>query len=237
MKNYVWMCPALELNESYVSKFLSDIADKWIKDGEQMTPEERHARGREARGRLNRDERNGDGEILSADLFPKEAYYNYKDFRSRDLKNGMYGNTGPIVSKPVMEVMRRFDLGQCQFFPITMYKNDRTTKVAEYYGINYGNRKDVLLPEHSKNISLDSGFMELRTFIEGHAHDTYNIRWANRDDLAVSAAALDGPDIWVDGAVNGYLRAPFISDPLAQALRAEGLTRTFPLKRARVLAY
>jgi hypothetical protein len=51
-------------------------------------------------------------------------------------------------------------------------------------------------------------------------------------DLAVTRAAFEGPDIWVDPAISP---AFFVSDGLAQALRAAGVHKTFGLKKCRVI--
>lgn len=51
------------------------------------------------------------------------------------------------------------------------------------------------------------------------------------DDLSVSAAALEGPDIWIDKRI---WRVFFVSGGLASALRKAGAAAPFYLKRCRV---
>jgi len=51
-------------------------------------------------------------------------------------------------------------------------------------------------------------------------------------DMAVTKAALVGPDLWIDPLVR---KALFLSDPLAQALKAAKLTRPFGLRKCRVI--
>lgn len=225
---YAWMCTALELDNSYTAPYLSDLIEENQKRLKTMTPDEILA-NLSAPG-SGRDERNGAGEILDAGMFPKKAFFKYKTFSSRKgLKHAMNGGTGPIISPQVAEVMRRFDLGQCRFFPIELFKFDRKSKVGDYFCVNYGNAKDAFLPEESRNFRINSGFTEL----EGRT--VYDIFGVKRDDIALSPCALEGPDFWVDPKLNGLHAISFVSDRLAQALKEAGVTGTFPLRRVRVL--
>jgi hypothetical protein len=51
------------------------------------------------------------------------------------------------------------------------------------------------------------------------------------DQLAVSPAAFDGPDVWVDPLL---FKSVFLSGALGDALDAAGLRRAFDLFRCRV---
>jgi len=50
--------------------------------------------------------------------------------------------------------------------------------------------------------------------------------------IAVSTAALSGPDLWID---TQFCNAFFLSDRLAQALRAAKVSRPFGLLRCRII--
>jgi hypothetical protein len=52
------------------------------------------------------------------------------------------------------------------------------------------------------------------------------------DQLAVSRAAMAGPDVWADPTL---FKSVFVSERLGKALREAGLARAFRLFRCRVV--
>lgn len=105
-----------------------------------------------------------------------------------------------------------------------MLQYDRKTPVeGTYYCLNFGNTTTAFLPEMSECINRPydhSDIWSLKGKIDEGA-------------VAVSANALKGPDIWIDTRM---VRAFFLSDRLVQALKAAKLTRSFGLRRCRVVS-
>ncbi len=167
--------------------------------------------------------RNNAGEALPANRFPKEMYAEYKDKKEKkqpDLFNA--GGTW-TVSSACAAVLRQFDLGDGNLYPVKLFQHDRATPVeGEYYCLNFGNQKAAVLTDQSPNIDRPYENQEV-----------YQPPLVMKDkDIAVSAIALDGPDIWIDTKMR---RAFFVSDPLAQALRAAKVSRPFKLRECIVL--
>lgn len=167
--------------------------------------------------------RNNVGEALPANRFPKEMYAEYKDKKEKkqpDLFNA--GGTW-TVSSACAAVLRQFDLGEGNLYPVKLFQHDRTTPVeGEYFCLNFGAQKTAVLTEQSPRI--DKPYEN---------YDSWQPPGAMQDkDIAVSASALHSPDIWMDPQMR---RAFFVSDPLAQALRAAKVSRPFKLRKCIVL--
>lgn len=166
--------------------------------------------------------RHGRGEALSPDEFPKAFYgkFRHKTYaRQPDLfmAGGFW-----CVSATCADVLRRFDLRPGGLVPVRLFQHDRTTPVeGEYFGLNFGAIERAFVPEHSKaNYSKISNTW---TFLPKPADD----------DFAVAPAALEGADLWTDPTL---LMGFFVSDRLAEALKAAKVSRNFRLKRCRVEA-
>lgn len=114
-------------------------------------------------------------------------------------------------------------MGQGALYSVRVLQYDRETPVeGSYYFLNFGNQKTAFLPEMSqcvKKVYDHSDIWALKGKID-------------EDAVAVSANALNGPDIWIDPRMN---RAFFLSDRLVLALKAAKLTRSFGLRRCRVV--
>ncbi|WP_170561007.1 hypothetical protein [Ruegeria atlantica] len=167
--------------------------------------------------------RNNVGEPLAADRFPTEMYAEYKDKKEKKQPDLFNAGGTCSVSTACAAVLRQFDLGEGNLYPVRLFQHDRTTPVeGEYFCLNFGAQKTAVLTEQSPRITKP--------------YPNYAI-WqppgAMQDkDIAVSASALDGPDIWIDTQMR---HAFFVSDPLAQALRVAKVSRPFKLRKCIVL--
>ncbi len=167
------------------------------------------------------------GDPLTADFFPDKIFGDIgaepKDYSLPDLFNAaMYW----AVSSAAANVLRQFDLGEGALYPVTVTQKDRKTIIGDgWYCINFGNRKNAIIPEESPEMMHDY----LRDGIKG-----WFSPFVTKDgDVAVSGAALTGPDLWIDPQVG---RAFFVSDALARALKKAKADKGFFLRKCRVLS-
>ncbi|MCW3782285.1 hypothetical protein [Defluviimonas salinarum] len=128
-----------------------------------------------------------------------------------------------FVSAETADVLRRFDLGGCKLHPVEVLMEDRKTPLpGSYFVLDFNSWKDVFLPEHSPEFPFVRGS---KTFRRPH--------FSNPDDIvALSKEALTRADIWWNRNIWG---AFFLSDRLAQALRAANVDKPFSLKRCRIV--
>lgn len=165
------------------------------------------------------------GKGLQLDEIPTRFCGRNPDTRIRKLSDFFYANGFFVVSERCADVFRRFDLGTGGLHPVEIYQGNRKTRIEGlYFLLNFGCRKQAFLPEHSDQFHLSPIGKEPVLWIASVT--------TNEDDCAVSPAALVGCDLWIDPKVHA---AFFLSDALAQALRAAKVTRTIRLKRCRVL--
>jgi hypothetical protein len=128
-----------------------------------------------------------------------------------------------FVSSEVAEVLHRFDFGGCKLHPVAVLMEDRKTPLpGSYFLVDFDSWKDVFLAEHSPDVAL----------MEGSTKRRMPYFTTNDDAAALSSEALAGADIWWNPMVLG---AFFLSDRLAQALRAAGVDKPFALRRCRIL--
>jgi len=162
------------------------------------------------------------GESLPAERFPKELYafrssefdsvVLYKDFPDF-FHSGFY-----MVSGAFADVFRQFDLGGGGVYPTKLFQEDRTTEITgDFHCLNFGNKKEAFLPEHSPRASKSRLF--------SHMQPPAVIK---DGDIAVSRIALEGSDIWIDPTLRNSF---FMSDRLWQGLVAANVHN--PLKAAR----
>lgn len=88
--------------------------------------------------------------------------------------------------------------------------------------MNFGAQKTAILIDQSPRITKPYP-----------NHDIWQPPGAMQDkDIAVTVSALNGPDLWMDTQKR---RAFFVSDALAQALRAAKVSRPFRLRKCIVV--
>ncbi|WP_447726997.1 hypothetical protein [Sphingomonas koreensis] len=185
---------------------------------------------------LSENERNADyvswhgvnvwGTPLGAECFPAEIYgISSARPSAYNLPHLWHGYGYWVVSSAAAAVLRQFDLGDGNLYPVQVFQKDRVTPVGQDWScINFGNRKSAILPGESPRMR------------EGYVREGGVKGWkppfvTGNDDIAVSAVALDGPDIWVDLDVGD---AFFVSDRLANALKKAKVDKGFFLSRCRV---
>lgn len=171
--------------------------------------------------------RNGHGEPLPADRFPKEIYHD-GDGPVGKLPDLFNAGGVWVVSAACADILRRFELGRTSLYPTKLFLHDRKTPIdGDYFCINFGERKEALLPERSNNLRSPWADMD---------HPIQHVRkvsLAPKDfDVAVRATALAGPAIWFDPLLRS---AFFVSGPLAAALKAAKMARNFGLYECRVI--
>ena len=153
------------------------------------------------------------GESLEESCFPQKGWLLPEHAKRKSLAKFAAAGSFVYMSATCADVFRRFDLGKGALYPIELFEADGITPLADtWFTINFGNVKQCLLPEQSG---------ELRPAPRG----TYST-FATFDDwdLAFSASALDGPDVWIDPILNHSF---CMSDRLAQALSEAGLLKYF----------
>lgn len=163
---------------------------------------------------------------LDASKFANEVFRDDSSKPLRKLPHIFNGGGYWIVSSAVAAILREFDLGNGGLFPIKLLEQDETTPIAgEYFCLSIGNQKSAFLPE----ASVGAKQRNIRVGVPG-----WKPPFVLTDDaLAVSEAALPGPDIWVDTIVGD---AFFLSNSLALALKKAKADKGFTLRTCRVLA-
>jgi hypothetical protein len=169
-------------------------------------------------------QRNVDGQSLNGDCFPDEIYgagnAEAKDYKLPDI---FFAGSYWVVSSAAAEVLRQFDLGGGALYPVQVFKKDRETPIGEgWFCINFGNQKNVLFPQESPRMR--------HRYIRNGEKGWFPPFVTKDGDVAVSSAALRGPDLWIDPNVGD---AFFLSDALAKALKKAKVDKGFFLSKCR----
>lgn len=128
-----------------------------------------------------------------------------------------------IVSDAAADVLRQFDLGAGALYPVAVLQYDRVTPAkGSWFTWGIGNQKTAFREAQSP---------AARPFATNRNRCKLPML-PKDDDIAVSVAALDGPDIWVDPTL---FKSIFVSGPLGEALTAAGLAKAFRLFRCRLV--
>jgi hypothetical protein len=171
-------------------------------------------------------EKNNYGDALPAECFPAEI------FATEDAKDHHYKLPDLfsdanfwVVSQNAANVLWQFDLGDGALYAVKVLKSDRKTPVdGEWFCLNFGNRKSALLVEQSARMN--------ETYVQGGVKG-WSPRATMKDgDVAISKAALAGPDIWVE-PILAY--SFFLSGPLGRALKKAKADKGFFLHKVKVI--
>ncbi len=164
-------------------------------------------------------------EFKQPDQLPKVMYANHQIFSQ--LKLPYLFNQGYYfcVSSTCAEVLHSFDLGRGGLVPVPIFHRDRETPVGgEFFILNFGANKRAFVAAASRNL------MKM-PHLEGEPE--LWVRGDNVDgDVAVTRAALEGPDIWTDPNIH---KAIFFSDRVVQALQAKKMAKRFSFLRCRIV--
>jgi hypothetical protein len=163
------------------------------------------------------------GEPLGEDAFPKKLW-NLKAKPIRQLPQIFMGAIYWVLGAKAAKVFSEFDLGGGGLYPVEVLQNDRKTRIeGEYSCLCFGNTKSALQWDQSTGIHP----------IKPDRTEYWNLNPVPVDDSVVlSSAALDGPDVWIDPAL--WLTF-FVSDGLAQALKAAKVDGPFSFTRCKVV--
>ena len=166
-----------------------------------------------------------EGYTLARTEFPEaEAVWNEKRFSKR--KDLFFAGPFFAVQGKLAEVLSRFDLGEGGLLPFTIYQADLEIPYpGEFFLLNFGCRKDTVLPERSRNVVKFAVDYET-----GLQHWKVNSS-AEDGDVVLSSSALSGADLWFEKFVDNKI---FLKNDLAQALIAIGMGDIFKLQPCRI---
>ncbi len=182
-------------------------------------------------GALAKQDRNG--VPLPADAYPTVMYPDTSRERRRIAKIP-YVNVASlslVLNADCAEIFRAHDMGQGNLYPVRIVEGDRKTPIeGEYFSLNIGNVKNTCLVEQSpglRRFSPGGNVWSQSPFLD----DSYP---TEECFFSVSPAALEGPDFWVqtDPIITSNF---FMSDRLAQALKAKKMLARFRAFKARVV--
>ena len=201
-----------------------------FKDEPWQQPYVRHVGPSTPAMRMESVFRHARGITLAREELPEaSAVYDMRCFkRTVDLfaVGGFYAVKGRLA-----DVLSRFDLGEGGgLVPYTIYEADETTPLpGPFFLLNFGSRKDSFLPEHSNAKSIEQRVVDPEI-----QRPIWSIKsWVADDDIALSAAALGGSDLWHETTIRSEM---FMSDRLVEGLRSAGITIDFCLHRCRIMA-
>lgn len=170
---------------------------------------------------IEAQKRNNRGEALSAGDFPKEVYATDNAATIDSLPDVFSCGGYWAVSGACADILKDFDLGTGGLHPVAIFQRDRKTAVSgTFYSLNFGAVKTAFLPDdtrQARKVRYREGVWSPPIMMKD-------------GDIAVSEAALAGPDLWVDPAME---RAFFVSGGLAKALKAAKLN--LGLRRCRIV--
>jgi hypothetical protein len=171
------------------------------------------------------DKKNSAGEPMSADQFPKEAWVasdaEERGYNIKDMPNLFYGGGFWFVSAKAAAILQAHDLGAGALYPVRVLGKDRSTPLGDgWFCVNFGNRKSAFMIEHAHRT---------RPQVGGKSPVFATLK---DDEFAVSSAALDGPDIWVDPQLWDSI---FFSERLGKALKKAKAANGFYLRSCRVI--
>jgi hypothetical protein len=212
MTDHVWVSSMLG-DSRLIVMMLADIADG---------PDADRPSARDAKNKLPL------GEPLEQHMCPRAVWGERRRFKIRANVPHLFNARGYwVVSSKAADILRSFDLGQGALYPVTAYREDQATRLpGDYYCWVFGNRKSALDIEQSRNLEIPSG-------PPGYIPPTRLLPWTLQDwDVAVSANANIGPDVWIDTHLHS---AVFLSGHLGDALAKAGLDRAFRIAKARIV--
>jgi hypothetical protein len=163
--------------------------------------------------------------IDNSSELPRKFCGRYKDTKVKKLSHLFTIAGFVMMSERCASVFQSFDLGVGGVYPVEIHHGDRRTLVTPdtIYILNFGSKKPVFRPDKSSLSSLKK--------IGGHeCYIPYEIA---DGDFALSADALDGPDLWIDpGLINVF----FLSCRLIQALQVAKVIQNIDPKSCRIIS-
>ncbi|AWM02730.1 hypothetical protein [Bradyrhizobium amphicarpaeae] len=132
------------------------------------------------------------------DLPEASAVYSMSNFKRA--KDVFFVGGFLAVKAPVADVLAKFDFGAGGLVPYTIYETDEKTPLpGPFYLVNFGSFKSCFLHELSANIE--------KIGVDQQTGQTrWSLRYLDDGDIAVSAEALAGTDIWMCPGAFSYCR-------------------------------
>ncbi len=166
--------------------------------------------------------RNDRGEPLTQDSFPDKIWHDKaKRGPIKKLPAFFCDRTYWVANEKVTEILRQFDLGEGNLYPVELFQKDKITPIeGGYHYLNFGNVKHSFLPDESPE-TMQMNSKKCLPFVPKDG------------DVAVNETAFIGPDIWIDPEL---LYSFFVSGRLVQALKKAKLDKFFRLSQCRIVS-
>jgi len=187
---------------------------------------------------LKNIELNEAGSSLESSEFPKTLFPQDREPHVIKRLPQLFDGAGQIVvSEKAANILRQFDLGRGGLHPVRVLQKDMKTEFGGgWHCIHFGNVKEAFVLEESMVDRTYQNMKEgpqVRNERGEYVPKYYELPFVAKDNVvAVSKAALEGPDIWVEPLI---YRAFFVSDRLAQALKRAKLDKAFRLFKCRMV--
>jgi len=170
-------------------------------------------------------DRHYDGHALKREDFTEAMYvFDEKRWaRQKDLfmAGGFYAVRGKLA-----EVLKQFDLGAGGLIEFPIYQADKVTPLpGPFYLLNFGCIKDSVVIEQCQKLTHD-----FKKEIDGY--DKWGAFNLEDGDIAATAAALEGPDLWMESKLRKKI---FMSGRLHDAILAAKIKVNFQFARARIV--
>ncbi|SFU09003.1 hypothetical protein SAMN05444141_108103 [Pseudovibrio denitrificans] len=166
------------------------------------------------------------GDKLKREEFLEAAYVFNPKFWKR--VQDLFALEGYFCAKgEFAEILKRFDMGGGELVEFPIYETDKTTQLpGPFFFINWGSQKHCFLPEESNGVKAtarnpETGFHRWRAAIE-----------PQDEDIAVSADALQGADLWIEPLLRSKI---FMSGQLHDTIVKAYPKIDFRFSKARIL--
>ncbi|KEO59248.1 hypothetical protein [Thioclava indica] len=164
------------------------------------------------------------GHALTREEFTEAMYvFDEKRWaRQKDLfmAGGFYAVRGKLA-----EVLKQFDLGAGGLIEFPIYQADKVTPLpGPFYLLNFGCIKDSVVIEQCQKLHH---VFEKKIF----GYDQWSVSNLEDGEIAVTAAALEGPDLWFESKLRKKI---LMSGRLHDAIVAEKIKVNFKFARARI---
>lgn len=208
---------------SRYSFFKSGLRSKYF--GEDWAPA-RHEKSLPGEGVRSAIKRHAAGFALQRDeMLEAAAVFDEKSFQQLHdtfAVGGFYAVKGRLA-----ELLLRLDLAPGGLIPFTIFEADLVTpRNGEFFLLNFGARKNTVLPEQSQNV------VEFAVDPASGTQIWEVNSWMKDGDVALSSAALDGADLWFEEVLDHKI---FVSDALAETLQQAELADDWHLKQCRIV--
>jgi hypothetical protein len=167
------------------------------------------------------------GDLADPSELPYKFCGPYLDSKVENLSDFFSSGSYLFASERCAEVFLRFDLAGGGFSPVEIYHGDRKTLATT--------QPIFLLNIRGKKSAFASDKVDMTTFKRAHGPKGLDSRYRPMsladDQIVLTAAALDGCDLWFDDEI---ARIFFVSARLAEAIHHAGVEGKMFLKSCRV---